>query len=255
MTPLQFGDPQRLLFGFHHPAPGLPRRTGVLICSSWGLEHMRAYRGLRGLATRLAGAGFETLRFDYSGTGDSGGHSMDARLEHWLSDIQAAAQELRDTSAVDEIAIISLRFGALLTDAARRQLGLKAKLFIHWDAAESGPDYITRMQRLQADSDTAKRWRRQRSMQLPAPDPHELCGHAWPAPLAAAVAGLPAAEARPNTVWFQSSDQPAPAAAPTAAVLASPDAAHWSDIRWAYSPWNPAAAAGRLVQHLAGVLP
>lgn len=256
MTPLQYGEPQRQLFGFHHPAVGQPRRTAVLICSSWGLEHMRAYRGLRGLAQRLAAAGFETLRFDYSGTGDSGGHGLDARLEHWLADIRESAQELRDISGADEVAVIGVRFGALLTEAARLRLAFRARLFVHWDAPDSGLGYIALMQKLQEEADRAKRWRRHRDMQLPSTDPLELCFHAWPQALANEVATLTAPlPLEGRSLWYQSSDQPLAAGVPAGAVLSSRDVAHWSDIRWVYSPWNPAAASARLVEHLAKVLP
>lgn len=255
MTPLQFGDRQRLLFGFHHPALGASRRTAVLICNSWGMEHLRAYRGLRGLAQRLAGAGFETLRFDYSGTGDSQGHSLDARLEHWLSDILVAAQELRDISGSDDIAVIGLRFGGLLCEAARQRLGLRARLFIHWDVPNSGQSYIELMRNLADGTDAAKRWRRHRDMQLPPPDSNELFGQAWPQALAEAVATLTAPLPNDNNLWYVSSDEHAPDNAPATAVISSPDAAHWSDIGWVYSPWNPAVPAARLVEHLATVLP
>ncbi len=255
MIPLQFGDPERLLLGFHHPATGAARRTAVLICPSWGREYLRSYRGVRLMAMRLAEAGFETLRFDYSGTGDSAGHSLDAHLEHWLADIATAAEELRLLSGHQDIAVLGVRFGALLAEAARHRLGLRVKFCIHWDAPESGASYATLMQRLADESDISKRLRRNRDMQLPPPDPHELFGHAWPVPLAEAVNTLSLPSLEVPSLWYVSTDHAAPAKAPPETVLSSQEAGHWHELGWINAPWVPAAPALRLAEHLGRVLP
>lgn len=255
MNPLQFGDAERLLFGFHHPAVGASRRTGVLVCSSWGPEHMRSYRGVRAIAQRLAAAGFETLRFDYSGTGDSKGHSLDARFEHWLDDIALAAQELRDITGQDDIAIVGIRFGALMVEAARLRLKLRSRLNVFWDAPPSGAAFIQQMQQLAEGADGAKRWRRNRDMQLPEPEANELYGHAWPAPLGTAVAALAAPLVNEAALWCVSSDEAAPTQASPETVLTAADAGHWHDVKWVNTAWVPVAMANRLAEHLAKVLP
>lgn len=254
MQALQFGSKQRLLFGFHHAAHGAARQTAVLICNSWGLEYMRSYRGVRVLAQKLAAAGFETLRFDYSGTGDSQGHSLDARLEHWLEDLVLAARELRELSGKQDIVVIGLRLGALIAEAARQRPGLNARLLVHWDVPESGKTYIDLMREHSDRSDAAKNWRRDRKAQLPPSDGNELQGHAFPAALAEALRGLQAPQGEAGNLWFVSSDHPAPLGAAASAVLPSGEAAHWQELDWVNTPWVPAAAAGKLANHLAGVL-
>ena len=106
-----FGRSERPLFGVRHGAQGAARDTAVLICPSWGLEALRSQRGLRQLAQALAAQGYEVLRFDYSGTGDSHGDGRQARLEYWLQDLDTAARELRDSSGRDRLCIVGMRIG------------------------------------------------------------------------------------------------------------------------------------------------
>lgn len=254
MEPIQFGDGNKLLFGMHHRPTGAARRSAVLLCPSWGMEYMRAYRGQRLLALRLAEAGFETLRFDYSGTGDSEGAALDARLDHWLADISTAAQELRDLSGCDQIAVFSLRFGALLAEAARLRKGLNASLHISWDAPASGADFAALMRKLGSENDAIKQARRNRDMRLAPHSDTELHAHAWPAELAAAVTALPGLTGDTRRLWISSSDVqvPPPAGAET---LATNEAAHWHDARWIGTPWVPAAPVSRIVEQLKKVLP
>lgn len=254
MQALHFGDPSRLLFGRHHAATGEPRRAAVLICGSWGLEYMRSYRGMRVIGQRLAAKGFETLCFDYSGTGDSQGHSLDACLEHWLADIVLAARELRDLSGRQEIVVLGLRFGALLAEAARQLPGLSAKLHIYWDAPASGAGYLEQMRQLSAGSDAAKNWRRNLDSQLPPPSDNELQGHALPIALAASIHTLPGPVTQPATLWLLSSDHSPLSDATAESIISSGEAAHWQDLGWVNTPWIPAAAATRLAEHLAKVL-
>ncbi len=252
MQALHFGDPKRALFGCHHLASGPARQTAVLLCPAWGQEYMRSYRGLRVLAQRLAAAGFETLRFDYSGTGDSEGHGLDARLEHWLEDIRSAAGELRDISGRQQIAVVGLRLGALLAEATP---GLNASLHISWDAPASGAHFVALIRQLALRADAAKQWRRHRSMQLPAPDTNELYGQAWPPALATAIEALPGLGGERPRLCYQSSDHDPETAPPGARVLGSQEPANWQDLGWAYTPWVPTAAANRLVQQLQELLP
>lgn len=254
MEPIHFGDSKKPLFGTHHRASGAARRPAVLLCPSWGMEYMRAYRGQRLLAMRLAEAGYETLRFDYSGTGDSEGPSLDARLDHWLADIGTAARELRDLSGTDQLVVFGLRFGCLLAEAARVRNGLSAALHVSWDAPASGAEYVALMQKLGTENDKMKQARRNRDMQLPPHFSNEMHAHAWPTALAEAVTALPGITDDARRLWVTSRD--VTTVAPTgAATLATDEAAHWHDARWIGTPWIPAAPVARIVEHLKQVLP
>lgn len=253
MEAFYFGSSQRPLLGLRHAPSGAARQTAVLICASWGPEYMRAYRGLRMLATRLAAAGYETLRFDYSGTGDSEGMALDARLEHWLEDIATAAAELRDLSGCSRVALLGLRAGGLLAEAAQAR-GLSVSAQIHWDCPADGARYVQLMQHLDQALDAQKSARRSRDAQLVAHADNELCGHAWPAPLAAAMKALPAAQPRPAQLWLASADHDV--AAPAGAeILALAESARWDSEYWTGSPWLPAASIQALTEKLRTWLP
>jgi pimeloyl-ACP methyl ester carboxylesterase len=88
---------------------------GVVICAPLGLEELCGRRTLHLLAQRLAAAGLPTLRFDYRGEGDSTGDALDPDcLERWRQDARGAIAELRRLTGVEDIALVGMRFGALL---------------------------------------------------------------------------------------------------------------------------------------------
>ncbi len=119
MNPFFFGSRRRLLFGIYHPPTGRPvEPAGIVLCPPLALEYMRGYRQLRQLAIQLSGRGFHVFRFDYHGTGDSGGTSGQETLGGWRRDVETAIQELRDLSGVTRITLIGVRFGAILAARA-----------------------------------------------------------------------------------------------------------------------------------------
>jgi pimeloyl-ACP methyl ester carboxylesterase len=113
----------------------------VVICNPFGQEYIRAHRPLRELASRLAEAGFHTLRFDYHGCGDSAGEAGEARLEEWLADTAAAVAEVRELTGSPQVALVGLRLGgAIAVLAASRQGGAEA--LVLWDPVIDGAGYL-----------------------------------------------------------------------------------------------------------------
>jgi pimeloyl-ACP methyl ester carboxylesterase len=110
---------------------------------------MCAHRTYRHLATRLASAGFDVLRFDYQGTGDSSGRSDEPdRIRAWVDSIGAAVDELRAIAGVSSIDLFGVRLGATLAALAacerRDILGL-----VLWAPAVSGRAYVREYRALQ----------------------------------------------------------------------------------------------------------
>ena len=253
MEPLYFG-PRGRLFGLRSEAKAPPRRTAVLICHSWGVEYMRSYRALYLLAQQLAARGFETLRFDYSGTGDSAdgpdGHDNDgSRLEQWIEDIRCAARELRELSGADRVCILGLRLGGLLAVRAIAD-GLRADVAALWDAPDSGRAWIDELREL----DRLHYARKNRY--LPArlrlePLPGEMLGIPWPSGLDDAVAPLtpraPPSIAR--VLRLRSAD--VPPLKFDGEPIALPDPGHWTDVTWLTRPWIPANTQRAMVEALA----
>src|SRR5918992_3821916 len=113
MNPFFFGSSQQPLYGVYHPPKArVPRRIGVVLCYPLWQEYMRAHRAFRQLAILLAKAGFPVLRFDYFGTGDSGGDSESGDVAQWTADVCTAIDELKDTAGVRSVSLVGLRVGA-----------------------------------------------------------------------------------------------------------------------------------------------
>lgn len=143
-VPFFFG-PDGALFGMYYPAQTAePGAEGVVICSPWGQEYIRAHRACHQLGLRLAKAGVPALRFDYFGTGDSAGDDADCTLSRCLEDIARAAAELRALAGVSDVALVGLRLGgtlAALTDTAR----LRATRLVLWDPVVNGESYLAEL--------------------------------------------------------------------------------------------------------------
>ncbi len=110
------GDAHRPLFAWHHAPPADARRgAGVVLCPPLGYEYMSVYRTWRMLAGSLAERGFDVLRPDYDGTGNSAGDYTDPdRVDAWLCGISHAVSAVQERSGSDAVALIGCRAGALL---------------------------------------------------------------------------------------------------------------------------------------------
>jgi pimeloyl-ACP methyl ester carboxylesterase len=112
-----------------------------------GHEYARSHRVLRHLALALADAGCHVLRFDWFGTGDSGGEPDAAEIRGWIGDVGTAIDELKDTAGVSRVSLVGVRLGAslALTAAATRRDVESAVL---WDPVVSGANYLTELRLL-----------------------------------------------------------------------------------------------------------
>ena len=111
-APFHFGHGQRALFGACHAPSG--RATGaMLLCPPLLQEGIRCHRALWTLAEALADAGSLALRFDWYGSGDSGGDTEAIELPGLLHDIDAATTMLRVRSDGAHLRALGLRSAAL----------------------------------------------------------------------------------------------------------------------------------------------
>lgn len=136
----------RALFGFYHAprgGPGKPR--AVVICPPLGYEGICAYPALRIFAERLAASGHPVLRFDYDGTGDSGGLDSDpGRVRAWIDSVGHAIDEVRALSGADEVCVFGVRMGATLAAAATAERGDVDRLVL-WNPCPTGRAYAREM--------------------------------------------------------------------------------------------------------------
>jgi len=145
-----FFSEDKSLFGFYYSSKikelsGVKRikqqksKGAVLLCSPILMENINANWAFRRLATQLSLAGYDVLRFDYFGTGDSLGYDSDACVERWENDILEASKYLQSISKQETISIVGLRFGASL--AAQANVKFIDKLVL-WEPIIDGNEYV-----------------------------------------------------------------------------------------------------------------
>ncbi len=110
-----------------------------MLCPALGYEYMSAFRTWRVLAGRLAALGFDTLRFDYDGTGNSAGDPEEPdRVAAWLRSIELAIAEIRRLSGAGPLALVGLRAGGMLALQAAAAAGGVDRLVL-WNLPSFGP--------------------------------------------------------------------------------------------------------------------
>lgn len=142
MDSFYFGSNGRL-FGTYHPATGQLRSHGVVVCAPLFHEYYRSHHTLRKTAAELAGCGYDVIRFDYRGTGDSKGVVPADPFHAWSDDIGEALMELRQLSGCTRASLITTRFSSALALPWRNKTGR----YVCWDPVL---DHDTYMQSLDA---------------------------------------------------------------------------------------------------------
>ena len=140
-----FGSSDRSLFGVYQPPKGrVAREEGIVLCYPMGQEYMRAHRAFRQLSNLLSRAGYHVLRFDYYGTGDAMGESLEASTVQWQQDIGTAIEELKDNAGIEKVSLVGLRLGAalaVLAGAGRPDV----EDVVLWDPVVSGSEYLANL--------------------------------------------------------------------------------------------------------------
>src|SRR5690554_4364261 len=167
-----FGLPERQLFGVFHPAHGVTRAV-VLMCPPLLHEQVRSYRFFAGVATLLAESGLACLRFDYFGTGDSGGDSAGFRPAQAGQDIMQAAATLRERADGAPLILMGIRASALL--AAAQAADVYASALWLWQPVRDAVAYLDELDALDA-AERSSRLRYPLLEEGPAAEPHELMG-------------------------------------------------------------------------------
>ncbi len=102
-SPGYLSDGQAPIYFVHHHARGLPKGT-VLLCSPLGLESTHAALVWRRLARALAAHGWDCVRFDWRGTGESADSFTKMTFASWKDDL---LRMLRGLSAANAVAVSS----------------------------------------------------------------------------------------------------------------------------------------------------
>lgn len=143
MTPIRFGATGRQLYGVLHLAhPQRQTSHSVLLCNPLGQEAVRLHRLYRVLADQLSLQGAHVLRFDYFGTGESGGDDEEGELEGWLRDVALADQELRQRVSSSQTTWVGARLGATLAALTAARCPRPPDRLLLWEPILDGRAYL-----------------------------------------------------------------------------------------------------------------
>ena len=142
MEPFFFGKDREIL-GNYHRAEGIPKACGLLIAGPLLNEGIRAHRALLQVSRRCAALGYDVLRFDYAGLGNSPGATRDFSFDDWSQDIVDAATELTAVSGSEVKAVLAVRFAANLVADLTQSLPLDRLLL--WDPILTGRQWLNRL--------------------------------------------------------------------------------------------------------------
>jgi pimeloyl-ACP methyl ester carboxylesterase len=85
----------------------------------------------------MAEKGHDVLRFDYFGTGESGGEVEDLTLAGAIDDARTAIDEIRDLAGVRKVTVVGLRVGAMVGALASEESKTVDRLVL-WDPISRG---------------------------------------------------------------------------------------------------------------------
>lgn len=146
MIPVHFGSNERKLFGLYTPAQSSASgERAIVLCNPWGQEYLRAHRSMRQLSTMLTGEGYHAFRFDYYGTGDSFGESVEGDLRGWEADIESAIEELRDTTGFERVVLLGLRLGGTLAANVAVKHPELVESLVLWDPIVTGSEFLNEL--------------------------------------------------------------------------------------------------------------
>jgi len=147
VEPFLFGK-GRLYGCLHHAQKAPVKNITVVQCYPAGHEYIRSHRALYQLAVRLARAGFNVLRFDYSGCGDSGGDYEEGSMLQWTNDVSSAVQEARERTGASGICLVGMRLGATLAVRAACERDDVVSMVL-WEPICDGRKYLDELARLE----------------------------------------------------------------------------------------------------------
>ncbi|KAG0163090.1 hypothetical protein DFQ28_010983 [Apophysomyces sp. BC1034] len=137
-------------FGWLHSAQaGDPGAAGwgVVLCNPLGHEALWLHQTMRQLAERLAARRIPVLRFDYAGTGDSLDADMLVEPTRWTDETGRAVAHLRHVAGVQRVALVGLRYGAMVAVHAAPKVGAQRVVLIA--PVVSGRQFVRELKVLQ----------------------------------------------------------------------------------------------------------
>lgn len=123
-------------FGHYTPAQEFAQGRSVLIVPSIFGEALRTHWVNREVSKLLTGQGYDVLRFDFDGDGNSRSETTTVSAQDWVGNIQDAYAALVARSKATSVAVYAIRFGAGLSLSALQAYPVES--YVLWDPIISG---------------------------------------------------------------------------------------------------------------------
>ncbi|XZE18114.1 non-ribosomal peptide synthetase [Pirellulaceae bacterium SH449] len=157
------------------------RKHAVVMVPTYGHEATRAFRNMQQLAVQLAQNGFDVVRFDYAGTGDSDGGLERLSLRQWREDVRSVVDAVRSKLQVERVSIVGVRLGANVVASSRLE---QIEHFVAWDPVLDGPKYLDQLSNMHAEETSGLT----RYLSVRELGREEIMGYPWPFTLGTEVA-------------------------------------------------------------------
>ena len=128
--PFYFGQ-NNTCFGHFMPLQDMSQGKAVLIVPSIFGEAIRSHFVAREVAKSLVKQGYDVLRFDFDGDGNSCSKTRNTSVRDWIRNIQDGYDELVNRLNNASVSVFSIRFGAGLSLVALEERPVES--FVLWD--------------------------------------------------------------------------------------------------------------------------
>jgi pimeloyl-ACP methyl ester carboxylesterase len=142
------------LFAFLHRS-GDSSRGAIVLCHALAEEKLWSHRVYVSAARELARAGYDVLRFDMRGEGDSSRDFEATTISTRVEDTLRAAQVARDRTGAKQVVLVGHRFGGTVAARAAQAAGDDVKAIAVWDPLPDGADYFSSLLRSNLTSQMA----------------------------------------------------------------------------------------------------
>ncbi len=139
MLPAYYGD-RSDFFGIAHPSEKSGKSHSLIICQPLLGEANWTHWALKQVAQRAARDGYDVLRFDFSGTGNSLVDTKSLSLADWTGDIERAMDVADERWKNDRTSVLGVRLGFAL--AAMTSLHRDIENLIGWDPVLTGRTWL-----------------------------------------------------------------------------------------------------------------
>lgn len=143
---LFLGSGDERVFAFMHSAAQEVRGT-IVMCHAFAEEKLWSHRVYVTFAREAAQAGFNVVRFDMRGEGDSALDFEQSSIESRVTDTLRVIAAAQGRWAVDDIVLLGHRLGGSIAALTQTHAGRAVRAVAVWDPILDGEDYFGQLLR------------------------------------------------------------------------------------------------------------